>query len=285
MMKLPFRLLPTVGLAAVIAAGAPAASRADTLNIRYGISLLGISIGTAGMQVHVGSGAYDVRIDTKLTGLAALVSSAKGAATAAGAYNQTRVAPASYATTSANSQMTRTIRMAMNAGNVRAVDIYPPFDDPPDRVPLTESSKRSVVDPVSALVMPVKAREPLVGEAACNRTLPVFDGYTRFDVSLAYAGTREVKVKGYSGPVTVCSARFTPIAGHRPDRPATKFMEENRDLEAWLLPVESAHVVLPYRISVRTMAGTTVIEAQDLQIEKSGGKPGATPVAMPDDSN
>ena len=285
MMKLPSRLLSTVGLAAALAASVPAASMADTLNIRYGISLMGLSIGTAGLQVHLGAGAYDMRVDTKLTGLAALVSSAKGAATAAGAYNQSRVAPATYATTSANSQMTRTIRMALNGGNVRAIDIYPPFDDPPDRVPLTEASKRNVVDPVSAFVMPVKAREPLVGEAACNRTLPVFDGYTRFDVALTYVGTHDVTVKGYSGPVTVCSARFTPVAGHRPDRPATKFMEENRDLEAWLMPVESAHVVLPYRISVRTMVGTTVIEAQDLQSEKSGGKPGATPVALPDDSN
>ena len=116
---------------------------ADTLNIRYGISLMGLSIGTAGLQVHLGAGAYDMRVDTKLTGLAALVSSAKGAATAAGAYNQSRVAPATYATTSANSQMTRTIRMALNGGNVRAIDIYPPFDDPPDRVPLTEASKRN----------------------------------------------------------------------------------------------------------------------------------------------
>ncbi len=283
MNSLPTRLLSTLGLAAILAAGTSGLATADTLNIRYGISLIGLPIGTAGLQVHVGNGAYDLRVDTKLTGLAALVSSAKGAATASGAYNQTKVAPSTYATTSANAQITRTIRMALNGGNVRAVDIYPPFEDPPDRVPLTEANKHNVVDPVSAFVMPVKAHDPLVGAAACDRTLPVFDGYTRFDVSLAFAGTREVKTKGYSGPVTVCTARFTPIAGHRPDRPATKFMEENRDLEAWLLPVESAHVVLPYRISVRTMVGTTIIEAQDLQIDKSAAKPGATPVALPGD--
>ena len=123
-----------------------------------------------------------------------------------------------------------------------------------------------MVDPVGAFVLAVPGSGPLVGPAACNRNIPVFDGYTRFDVRLSYVGQRRVATEGYEGPVAVCTVRYVPIAGHRPDRPATKFMAENKNMEVWLAPMESARVVLPYRISVRTMIGTTVIEASEFNV-------------------
>lgn len=198
-----------------------------------------------------------------------MVSSSQGAATATGALTQGRVTPASYANTSANSKETRTVRMAMAGGAVRGVDIAPPFTENAGRVPLTDEHKRGVLDPLSALVMPVAGTEPLVGPGACNRSLPIFDGYTRFDVSLSYRGTRAVKTKGYDGPVAVCAVRYVPIAGHRPNRKPTQFMANNRDMEVWLAPLNGTRVVVPYRISVATMVGTTVIEA--LEVSLGGG--------------
>ena len=59
----------------------------------------------------------------------------------------------------------------------------------------------------------------------------------------------------------VCNVRYVPIAGHRLHRPATKFMQENRDMSVWLAPVEGARVLVPFRISIRTMIGTSVVEA------------------------
>ncbi|HEY0354042.1 MAG TPA: DUF3108 domain-containing protein, partial [Enterovirga sp.] len=66
-----------------------------------------------------------------------------------------------------------------------------------------------------------------------------------------------------------CNARYIPIAGHRAERPAVKFMTENRDMSVWLAPVEGARVLVPLRISVRTMIGTTVIEAESWRLGKS----------------
>ena len=90
---------------------------------------------------------------------------------------------------------------------------------------------------------------------------------TRFDVVLSYGGTRTVEKAGYSGPVLVCNVRYVPIAGHRPARPATKFMTENRDISVWLAPVESQRVLVPVRISVRTMFGMGVAEASSWNVE------------------
>ena len=250
---------------AFLAAGA-AGARAESWRATYSVSLLGLPIGTAGIVGEINRTSYRLEANAKLTGLGALVSSARGAATGAGAISAGRILPATYAVTAANAQMTRTMRMSLAGSAVTGVDISPPFEDKPDRVPLRDQDKRGVVDPVGAFVLAVPGSGPLVGPAACNRNIPVFDGYTRFDVRLSYVGQRRVATEGYEGPVAVCTVRYVPIAGHRPDRPATKFMAENKNMEVWLAPMESARVVLPYRISVRTMIGTTVIEASEFNV-------------------
>jgi hypothetical protein len=106
----------------------------------------------------------------------------------------------------------------------------------------------------------------LVGPAACNRTIPVYDGFTRFDITLSFAGTRTVAVPGYSGPVSICSARYTPVAGHKRDSKSTQFMASNRDIDVWLVPVEHAHVVVPFRVSIRTQAGVAIVDATEFHI-------------------
>ncbi len=78
---------------------------------------------------------------------------------------------------------------------------------------------------------------------------------------LSYGETRSVQKPGYAGPILVCNARYQPIAGHRPDRPGVKFMEDNTEMSVWLAPVEGTRVLLPLRIAVRTQLGLNIIEA------------------------
>jgi hypothetical protein len=112
----------------------------------------------------------------------------------------------------------------------------------------------------------------MVGPAACNRTIPVFDGYARFDVKLAYAGQRIMKLRGYEGPVSVCAARYIPVAGHRPGTKGVVFMQNNKQLEVWLAPLEGARVELPLRISVATMVGTTVVQATNFAVKSAAAE-------------
>lgn len=240
----------------------PASALAEPLRARYSVTLLGLPMGVAKLDGDIGSGGYKIAINVKLAGIAAIFSSSRGAATASGGYLKGLIVPAAYANTSANSKETRTVRIAMQGGEVKGVDISPPVDPAPDRVPLTNAHTRNIIDPVSALIMAVPGTEPVIGPAACNRTLPVYDGFTRFDVTLTYAGTRPVVAKGYAGQAVVCNARYTPIAGHR-DRKPVQFMADNKDIQVWLVPVGETRVVVPFRISVATMIGTTVIEAME----------------------
>ena len=237
-------------------------AQAEALHARYGVSLLGLPLGKASLDGEVAGQTYKIAINARLTGIASLVSSSKGAAVASGAFLRGLIVPAAYANTSANATQTRTVRVAMSGGSVKGVDISPPIDPSPERVPLTDAHTRNIVDPLSAMIMPVPGSEPIMGPAACNRTIPVYDGFTRFDVTLTYIGQRQVKVKGYAGPVSVCAVRYTPIAGHRNRKPV-QFMAENKDIEVWLAPVGANRVLVPFRISMATMIGHLNIEADE----------------------
>ena len=252
-------------LVALLCAGGGA--RADTWRASYSVSLIGLPIGRVDISGKISQTAYHVEGNAKIVGLASLLSSARGAASGSGQIALGKVLSSTFATTAANSKLTRTVRMALSDGDVIDVDISPPIVDKPGRIPLRAEDKRGIVDPLGAIFTPIAAREPLIGPAACNRSVPIFDGYTRFNIQLTYVGERHVSAKGYSGPVVVCSARYIPVAGHDPARPAIKFMVENREMEVWLAPIESARVLVPFRASVSTMIGTTVVEASEFSVQ------------------
>jgi Protein of unknown function (DUF3108) len=247
---------------------APAA--AEVIAARYAVTLVGFRIGEASARGAVSAAAYRVALDAHLTGLAEWLAHMRIALASSGEIRRGNVLPNAYATTAASERDTRTVRMALNAGNVRAVDISPPLEDESIRIPVSSAEKRNVLDPTSALIMAVPAGEPLVGPAACNRTLQIYDGVVRFDLMMSYTGTRDVTAIGYNGPVSVCAVRYKPIAGHRYDSRSTKFMAQNHDIEVWLAPIERAHVVIPFHIGLRTMAGMATVDAVELHLEQSG---------------
>jgi hypothetical protein len=262
------RLGRTFAAGALILSGSVLPAYADVLHAIYNVSIIGLPVGVAKVTANITPTSYAVDANARIAGIAAMVSNSRGASTGKGAIVSGHVVPASFATTASNAYMTRTIRMALSGNAVSGVDIQPPIEEKPDRVPLSDKDKRGVVDPVGAFIFHTPAGVPPTSAAACDRTIPVFDGYTRFDVNLSYVGQRKVSVKGYSGPVAVCAVRYVPIAGHRRDRPATKFMAENKDIEVWLAPIGAENVLMPFRISLRTMIGTAVAEASEFSIDE-----------------
>ena len=254
--------------------GVASAASAETLRAHYAVTLMGLHIGELNAEGNMQPQAYRMGLNAHLTGLAAMVSSVRMALVSSGAVNKRgTVAPSSYATSAVNSESTRTLRMALSAGTVKAVEINPEPEWRGQRVPVTEANKRNVLDPTSALIMPVPAGESLTGPAACQRTLPIYDGYARFDIALHYEGTRDVEIQGYNGPVAMCSARYHPVSGHLVGSRQTAFMAHNEGIEVWLAPIPAAHVVVPLRVSMPAMTGQLDIEADDFEV---AGAPEAT---------
>jgi hypothetical protein len=256
--------VPAIAVLAALAAACPAA--AQTLRVGYGISLAGLPLGTADLATSLDGARYRVEVGAKLTGLIGALTGGQGTATATGSVGGAQPTPTSFALVSRSSQNERRVRIGLSRGSVSALEIVPPIDEKADRVPVTEGHKRGVIDPVSALLMPLRGKPGDPGN--CNRTIPVFDGAARFDVVLSFAETRAVEKPGYKGNVLVCRARYVPIAGHRALRPATKFMQDNRDMEVWLAPLEGSRLLVPLRISVRTTIGVSVIEASQWTLQQ-----------------
>ncbi len=252
-------------VSALVMAGQPAAAQTAAptpgkWQADYGVSLIGLPIGTAQVTAALDPSRYKIDVQARMTGLAGMVTGGKGAGSASGGFAQGRPFSAGYSASGSNGKEARTVRMALNSGSATAVEITPPIEKKPDAIPLTDAHKRGITDPVTALLMPVPAGQNPVSAAACDRSIQIFDGNARYDIALSFVGTRHVEGRGYTGPVAVCNARYVPIAGHRNGK-ATKYMAENRDIQAWLAPVVGTALVAPYRISVRSEIGMVVIEA------------------------
>ena len=261
---------------AIIAFAPPGAARADGLKAAYAITLAGLSVGDASLSVTNTPTSYRAGLAMRLSGLAGLLTGARGAAVSVGSIAAGRPIPLTYAITTSNGRASRTVRMALHAGNVETIEVRPPIDAFDDRVPVTGANKINVMDPISALVMPAPRPQRPLDPAGCDRKLAVFDGVARFDVALTYARTSTISVPGYTGPALTCSARYTPIAGHRTSLKSTSYMAENRDMEVTLAPLGGSLVLLPARIAVRTLFGMLEIDATSVEPAERNAAPKPT---------
>ena len=129
-------------------------------------------------------------------------------------------------------------------------------------MPVTEAHRKGVIDPMSAALMPVAGKGEVLAPEACKRKLAIFDGRQRVDIDLVYKRMDQVKAdKGYQGPVVVCTVLYNPVAGHRPERDAIKYLIAQRDMEMWLAPIDGTRVLVPFRFSVPTPFGLGVLQA------------------------
>lgn len=254
------RLLPILCLSIVGLAASPA--QAASLRVDYAITLAGLSVGNAGLDGTFDDSRYDMKLTGKMTGLVgALSGNSTGGAAARGTVASNRVVSNGFSANARSGSNERTVMLGVAGGNVTSISIVPPFERNYPFVPVGDGDRRNVTDPLSGLVG-VMSDGKLDNPANCNRTIPVFDGTQRFNIQLSYGGTRLVRKPGFTSNVVVCNIRYTPVAGHRTDRPSVQFMKDNRDMSVWLAPIEGTKLLLPYRISVQTQLGLSVVEAQ-----------------------
>lgn len=256
----------SAGLALLLAGAAVPASAAALVDGTYDITVGGLGVGVGGFKAMITERAYTATVTMRLTGFASFVSDGRGSATSIGTVSETRPVPANYLQSTSSGKYTQTVRIGLLGGAVRMVNISPAPRPRPDVVPVTLAHRRGVVDPVGALVMPMAGRGELLSPAACQRTLPVFDGRQRFDIRLAYDRMDKVTGPGksYSGPVVVCRASYLPVAGHR--LRAGQARQADMPAEVWLAPVAGTRVLVPWKISVKTSSGQAVIQARTLAI-------------------
>jgi hypothetical protein len=247
-----------------------ASAAASTLEARYTVTYTGVVIGQGALVVDIDDSNYSAAGSAMVAGVLQLVTPGKGTAAARGQFVKGRVVPANYSGSSETPERSQEIRLAGAGGVIDQVHVSPMRKEHRDRVPVTEEHRRNVVDPMSALLMPVPGTGELIGPDACNRTLPIFDGETRYDLILSFERLDAAKdVKGYGGPLAVCRVRYQPIAGHRAGRKSVRELAENRDILVWLAPIAGTRVVIPLRVSFGAKIGTFIMQATHFAIRQN----------------
>jgi Protein of unknown function (DUF3108) len=261
----------------LLAAGAYSDAYAQgKLEAHYTASLAGIPLGKGVWVLDVVDDQYTATANGKTTGILQVFSGGRGSVAGRGTVNGKPVS-SSYVATLVSDKKSDRVQMAVSGGNVKEYSAMPPWPPVADRVPVTEAHRRGIVDPMSAWLVPVAGNGDPVRPDACRRTLAVFDGRGRFDLALSFKRMDRVRSdRGYEGPVVVCAVRYRPISGHRPNRAAVKYLMEQRDIEVALAPVAGTRILVPYRISVPTVLGPAVLEANQFVSGPQVGRPAAT---------
>jgi hypothetical protein len=250
-------------LLALSAALAPIHAQAQgKLEARYTASLAGIPLGSGTWVIDIAGDQYTAVASGRTAGLVKVISDGSGSGGSRGIVQGASLVPTSYASSTVSDKRADDVRMTLRAGTVKDVAVDPPLIPSPDRVPVTDAHRKGITDPMTAAIMPVAGNGEMLTPDACKRKLAIFDGRQRADIDLVYKRMDRVKAdKGYQGPVVVCTVLYTPIAGHRPERPAIQYLVKTREMEMWLAPIAGTRMLVPFRFSVPTPFGLGVLQA------------------------
>ncbi len=243
---------------------APANAQTDQLAVQYAARLAGIRIGTGSMIVNFADQRYTARLNAGTSAVGRIVSKGEGEAVARGRYTTSRVMPVSFDLSASEENITNVVRMRLSGGDITEVSAEPPLSERPDRVTVTSRHRRDVVDPLSALLMPVPNTEAAVGPAACDRTVPMFDGRQRYDIRFSFV--RMEATPFGNGQAAVCRVRYVPIAGHRSERRVNRELAANTNMYVWLTQVGDRPLVAPLRLEIGLDFGTLSVQALDFQV-------------------
>ncbi|MGX1098025.1 DUF3108 domain-containing protein [Amorphus sp. MBR-141] len=253
--------------AACILGGAAHAGERTTAGVRYDVSFKGVTIAKGSLSLVLDGSAYSAKANMEPTGFATLLTASKVDAESEGRFDATGLAPARYKLNSIDPGMTTKVRMKMADGAVSRLDAEPPLDPAPDRVPVTAAHRQGVLDPISAAMMPIAISDGgLDADAACDRVVPVFDGWTRYNVAFSAKGEERLRTPSFDGPAFVCGARWKPISGHRAGSDSVTYLVENRGLEAAFIAVGSKMLV-PVRVEIETPNGVLLVRATDVKLQ------------------
>jgi len=248
-------LLPALVSAGATPSEAEVRHHKTVFDVRFGA----LPVGSATFDIRFDEKSYAVDARGKTEGVVDVFAPGKGRATSEGAIDNSQVVSARHFVEFREKKKTETLEMAFADGAVESVKLTP--EKPQKKrgkkwVPIEPDHLRHVMDPASAIVVPVEPGQANDPNAVCNRTFNIYDGGTRYDIALSYKATRKVKTEGYDGYAFVCRLRYVPVSGHKRGEKNVEYMAANKDMEIWLAPMAAMPFYSPVRIEVPTWIGT-----------------------------
>jgi hypothetical protein len=271
-----------LGALACVSVAAISAHAQGRLTAHYTITMTGISIGQIVWRVDIGDKLYATSANGKASGVLSVLVNGDGSVASNGNVVNGQLAPAKFTSSIVDDEGNTELQMTF-AGGVAKERITQGPAPKPDRLPVTDAERRGVSDPLTAMLIPVKAGADFLASSNCSHLLPIFDGRRRYNLALAYARIDNFKsASGYSGPVLVCGVILQPIAGYRPDSMLVKYVAGRRDMELWFAPVAGTSILAPIRVLLPTLIGTLKIQADQFEsVALSPSHATTSPAALP----
>ncbi len=257
------------------------------LDASYTISFARISVGEITATGVFGQNEYAISARARAGGvLKALLVDGEASFSTDGTIKGGHPVPTTFTSKIVSNAETLDVTMVLDeGGNVKELTATPPPSS--DRVPVSNSNRQGIVDPLTALLFSATAAGEGLSQEACRRTLPIFDGHQRYDLKLAFKRMDKLTAeKGYAGPVVVCSVSYEPIAGHRANIPLVKYLSEGREMEIALAPIAGTRLLAPFRLSVVSTLANLMIEANRFETTMAPAPAGTSPnIAHPSDAS
>ena len=187
-----------------------------------------------------------------------------GSMDAKGALTSDAAQPTSYQLNFKTKSKSGSVTMKFDKGAVSAVALVPNKPPSAAAVPVKPENLKSVFDPLTSIL----ALSHAGAGDPCDKKIPIFDGKDRFDLVLSRKGQEPVTEKKQSGQPTqlvVCRVKYVPIAGHKPKDFENPWVSYGA-IEIALRPIPSAHLYVPYRVTIPTTLGPAVMTAETIEI-------------------
>ena len=231
----------------------------------YKVTFNGFDVGSFRFQSQISPQGYALDGAAELSALLGAFQW-KGVTRSSGTVQGDAPKPAGYTFDFKGNSKTGAVKMSFKDGDVANVSLLPPAKPPsPETVPVKDQHLKNVLDPLSAVMALLRG-----GMAQpCGRKLAIFDGKQRFDLLLSPRGQRritEARPSGQPGLAFVCRVRYVPIAGYKMNE-ETKSMAESSGIEVALRPIPAANLLVPYEVTVPTIAGPAKLTSQRIEIE------------------
>jgi Protein of unknown function (DUF3108) len=240
------------------------------LDATYSATLLGLPIGHISWTVELRNNKFTSAASGAISGLLRLFSDGHGDVSAHGRLSAGEPVASNFSLTLIAGRWSDQVRILFHGNKAQEYVTATPKPGA-NQVPITDANRTGVLDPMTALLVPVAGAGATAVPEACERTIPIFDGHTRYNLRLSFKRVDTVKAEsGYQGPVVVCSVKFSPVAGYDPKHFLITYLAAQHDIEIWLAPVTGTRLMVPYRMSMPTPLGLGILQAT--KFESVSGK-------------
>jgi len=262
----------SIAVALSVALVAPAQTRIahasdwpDKVTARYRITFNGLEIGKLRFTSTADAKAYELSANAKFSALLGALKWS-GKTQSSGVLRADEPQPAGYAFNFKNNSKRGSVEMTFDRAGVTNATIEPkPRRQSKKIVPVEEKHLKGVLDPLSAVLAMSRSGN---GDP-CDQKLSIFDGRQRFDLVLSPRRQERIS-DGKSGgpPVTgyVCHVRYVPIAGHKDKGDDGGGWVSEDKVEVILRPVPRANILVPYKVTIPTIAGPAVVTSERVEI-------------------